>query len=641
MGKRGRRYSSAIGTALGPVGLRLGSIAGSTAFLGSLVALLTWSVVFVSPAAGIDQSWISGLMMASHRGLDWGSQIVFTWGPLAFLRQPFLYYGDLASAGFVYVSLLNTALAISLVWALRRSFNALVAVVLAVALLTVLPSISVPYALAAIWCLALLSPSPPSWVLPLVTYGGGAYGAIESMVRLSQGPGVLLMVAATLLVLPDRRRNLLHFAGTVAIVFIPLWFASGQSLTAFPEFVRASIEVVSGYSQAMVIEAAPKWWIPMAIVAGALLVASAAFSGSNRRTRIGAALVMGIAAFAAFKEGVVRYEAGHAEAMFATLAAYALAVPWRRRTWPLAGVIFVFIGWLGVRAIPPGINRDFDPVARVESFVEGARDLVGPGRRRAITESGRSLIMSESGLDAATLRLLEGQTVSVEPWEAGVAWAYGLDWDPLPVFQNYVAYTAYLDHRNSEDLLGADAPTRILRENMGEPDAENPWISVDGRFPAWDPPEEARTLLCNFVPLRTTHRWQVLARGPDRCGKPRLLESVEAEWNETLSVPRAGAGEVVFLRIHGAGISGLEKVRTMLFRAKPRYLVTNGAAAYRLVPGTAADGMIMSVPRPLDLPGPAFRLSPDAKTLSPQGVSGELTFDFYAMPIRPLGTQAP
>ena len=67
----------------------------------------------------------------------------------------------------------------------------------------------------------------------------------------------------------------------------------------------------------------------------------------------------------------------------------------------------------------------------------------------------------------AQLAALRGHSVAVEPWEVAAAWAYGLDWLPLPVFQNYTAYTARLDRLNSEAIEDpARGPERILRENQ-------------------------------------------------------------------------------------------------------------------------------------------------------------------------------
>ena len=67
-----------------------------TWLLGGLVALFTWRLGFPTPIIGLDPSWNAGLYMAVHRGLAFGTQIIFTYGPLGFLRYTGLWYSDLA-----------------------------------------------------------------------------------------------------------------------------------------------------------------------------------------------------------------------------------------------------------------------------------------------------------------------------------------------------------------------------------------------------------------------------------------------------------------------------------------------------------------------------------------------------------------
>jgi hypothetical protein len=69
---------------------RLERAAGATWLLGLLVAVVSWDVSFAPPSYGLDPSWWSAMYMAAHRGMDFGSQIVFTYGPLAFLREAWL-----------------------------------------------------------------------------------------------------------------------------------------------------------------------------------------------------------------------------------------------------------------------------------------------------------------------------------------------------------------------------------------------------------------------------------------------------------------------------------------------------------------------------------------------------------------------
>jgi hypothetical protein len=282
---------------------------------------------------------------------------------------------------------------------------------------------------------------------------------------------------------------------------------------------------------------------------------------------------------------------------------------------------------------------NFNPITHLRSFATQVRTAASPGRRKAIIDSGRFITAIQYGLEPRTVALLRGHGVHVDPWSASVVWAYRLKWHPLPVFQDYQAYTSALDHGNADVLRNRGGPDRILRENVAVVEKSLGYAlpAIDNRYPAWDPPAAALAMLCNFAPLETTPRWQVLGRVPSRCGAPRQIGLVGTRAGQTVTVPRAGNDDVVFARIQGAGVGGLERLRSFLLRARFRYAIVNGRTAWRLVPGTAADGLVMTVPRGADFPGQGFTLSPNARTLSLRGAAGPLTIAFFAMPIRAQG----
>jgi len=213
-----------------------------------------------------------------------------------------------------------------------------------------------------------------------------------------------------------------------------------------------------------------------------------------------------------------------------------------------------------------------------------------------------------------------------------VAWVYDLDWSPLPVFQNYSAYTAELDQLNADRIASDQGPERILRQNPAQGLSQYPTRTIDRRYPAWDPPAQALATLCNFAPLQTTGHWQLLGRVPDRCGVPELLDSVESSYGESVPVPQAPRGEVVLVRIHGAEVDGLESLRSLLYRAKFRYAVVDGERTYRLVPGTAADGLLLNGDAQVTGTG-LLAQAPQAETIELTGLDGELRYDFYSMTV--------
>jgi hypothetical protein len=244
-------------------------------------------------------------------------------------------------------------------------------------------------------------------------------------------------------------------------------------------------------------------------------------------------------------------------------------------------------------------------------------------------------------LDPRTKRLIGDRPVAVYPWDAALAWALDLDWHPLPVIQSYSAYTPSLDRRNADAAASADGPRLILRHafDPANPDASRPQ-SIDGRSLAYESPATTLAILCNFRAVRTTENHQLLARTPNRCGPERELGSVTADYGEGVRVPRAHGNEVVLARVSGLAPSGLEWLRTDLYRAAPRYVIFDGGLTYRIVAANAGDGLIMSAPTRLDFPRP-WAFAPNSQTVTFEHdsealtSSGPLRISFYAMPVRP------
>src|SRR5262249_18836563 len=78
--------------------------------LGLLASLLTWPVFTMVPGSDLDWSWQIGLHLAYAQGLDYGRDIVFTYGPLGFLQFPLLVSRFAARASFAWTFASHTAL---------------------------------------------------------------------------------------------------------------------------------------------------------------------------------------------------------------------------------------------------------------------------------------------------------------------------------------------------------------------------------------------------------------------------------------------------------------------------------------------------------------------------------------------------
>jgi len=618
----------------------------ASALGGAAAALLAWRPALHAPGAGLDAGWNAGLTMAVAQGLQFGREIVFSYGPLGFLQSPFAYYSHLGFLALLFTALVNVCFCIALVRALARVLPLLVAVAIAFLMLATLPLIEQPPLLALLAAMALLERERSPRTIDLFVVLGASYAAIECLVKLSTGPVVAVVFLIALLGAGTRRSRIVAFVALLLVEVAALWLLTGQSLAALPDFLANTKEIVSGYSSSMISEPdVADWKVVAASIAAAVasvVVVAGCLLGSyrDRRARWAGVGLTAIVTFSLFKEGVVRTDAGHLSLFFSSATVVWIAIPWSRRLWPLMVIGGLAIAAVGFPARPESTTTNFDVVANVRLAGEQALDLLSPSRRGGLIDEGRSGLKGLYRLDPQTRAALRGRTVAIEPWEATVAWAYELDWKPLPVFQNYTAYTSALDRLNAEAVESPRGPERILRENPLLVYPEFPTLDVDDRFGGWDPPEQERAVLCNFAPLHTTERWQVLGRVPDRCGRERPAGAEEASEGEAVAVPRPGRDELVFVRIHGAGVSGLERIATSLFHARTRRLIANGKQDYRLLPETATDGLMLRGRGQFAAPGP-FSPLPQARTIALTGAGDDLRFEFFRVRVTSAQSAAP
>ena len=227
--------------------------------------------------------------------------------------------------------------------------------------------------------------------------------------------------------------------------------------------------------------------------------------------------------------------------------------------------------------------------------------------------------------------------VDARPWEIGLIWAYELQWRPLPVIQDYQAYTPALDRLNEGALTADDGPRYVLRHQGFD---NSPAIGIDGRFTSFDVPLETLALVCRYRPVLTSSSYQLLAKAADRCGAPRPLGGTTAAYEEPVAVPRARPGEAIVARIDGAGPEGLELLRTLAFRAATRKIELNIGRA-RLAPENAESGLLLSLPPGADFP-PPFAVAPGTSSFAissadgPLSSDGPLEIEFLAVPVRAL-----
>jgi len=622
---------------------RARKIAFSTPLLGAAVAVFTWPIGNVGATVGLDPSWVAGLYMALERGMDAGSEITFAYGPLGFLGLPNVYEVWPGRLAFAWTMLVHGSLCVGLLWASRRAFGlpvALVLAALAAAAPTADPILLVATVVAAA---AILDEWSPRARLGLAI-GFGALGGMQLLGALRAGPTLLLMGAAALLALPERRRTYAAFAGSALLSFATFWFATGQGVSNLDDYLLNTADVVSGYSEAMVFPQYLRWWQTPAIVVGLGTIAALATAAVWRRDnlrRLALAVTIGSVAFLMLKHAVVRESPGSVAVLMGALFAIGLALVPHVRMPVAVGAVVVLLG-LNYVAREEILEPTLDYRQKAENFRVQLEVMAIPGRAEEAREQGRESMQATYGLDPTELELLRSGDVHVAPWETGVVWAHGLDWNPLPMFQQYGAYTERLDEINADKLASPGAPDLILWQNTTtfDPNAINFPGAIDARWPAFESSAQMVEMFCRYRVVRWDEEWAVLRREADRCGPERPLKTVVTANSERVPLPATRPDEALLVRVEGLGVGGVERLRSLLYRAQNRHVLFDDTL-WNMVGDTAGGGLLLRVPRWADFPG-KFALDGRSETVGFERVGGfltgaddstELTLAFSALPL--------
>jgi hypothetical protein len=597
------------------------------------IMLVAWQPVPLVPTSGVDPSWGAGLEMALHDVVPFGTQTIFTYGPLGFLSVSILWFSHLGGLSFAYLALTRFGLAAVLFLGARRSFGGLAAFGIAAVVASVDDQLieMVLAVIVAVWGVVNGLQGRRALV---VAAAMGAFAGMQVLDKQSSGISIAVTTALLVVGLPGRRREYgVTAAAAFALALVIGWLAAGQDLSALPDYVTNTVQVVSGYAAAMGLEVPGLGWqYTAAFIALGLGVWAGlnTTSGGTTRQR-GAVVALWVTFwFFAFKEGFVRHDPIHGVYFFDAVLGGFLAFRWRPEHRVVALLSIAALLAFALAAQAESLTGDFDPSRNISTAFDELRTVTSNSERNEVMAAGRRAIEATEPVDPASLALLQGHTAAVYPSEIALAWAYHFDWDPLPVLQSYVAYTTSLDELDAGFLASGRAPQRMLVQAGG---------GIDGRVQSFDEPMTSRTRLCRYRVLHYTAQFAVLGLGPARCGAESLLTTVHAAWGQSVPVPRPPDNHsLVFVRIHGVGIGGLERVTALLYKPAIRYVILNGGTPQRLVTGTALDGLPLRASVGVDFP-PPFNVASGASTIAvvnsgrPPHGGRPLTYSFYSQAV--------
>jgi len=557
------------------------------------VGVLAWPWGVIAPAAGLDPSFIAGLHLAGARGMDAGVEIVSTYGPLGYLSFPQPVYGFTSVLALLHTAAIYFALVWILVDRAAAALPLWAALPLSFAGAQTIRWLGVPeIALALTTVVAILlieraaaAQAIPDWAIPDWALAVAAFCvAVLGLGKLNAGVVIVAISILTVAAI-GARRQLLIYLGLLAAFATLLWFAAGQGVANVIPFLTTSASTIAGFNAAMGLdqEQTAYWMVTAAGLATAALAYARfeAVASWPRRMQVALVAMLALMLFVTLKASFVRW---HVSFIFATLVILAIATltPRVSRRAGLLAVAVTFVAFFGATKL--NAWNHLDPTPR--SALDQRHTLLANDETAVQT---RQELAVDYAIDESILGRIRGQSVHIGPFETGVAFAHDdLDWAPLPVFQDYIVYTAALDEVNRAALEAPDrAPRFILR---------GPPAAIDSRYPWFEGPASIRAMLCLYDEVEVEGQWQLLERGVDRCEEPHLVSRVTSEPGVAVPVPRLEDDDVMmFVRIEGIEPTIGEAAWAFAFKAHEWYITRNETDRYRLVAPTATQGLLMAV----------------------------------------------
>ncbi len=567
---------------------------GGWRLAGSAILTLVLGLSLASfpgaPTTQLDGSWQEMLIHAHAQGLQFGRELIFTWGPWGFLcsgyhlgsveAMPLLLW---QTSGQLLIGLSLVLLTCPLRPLRQLAFAALF---LAFHWLFLDTTYFVLISLIVVSGLMGREASIPRllvWTLVL-----GFLAQIKFTYFLLASAGILSAMACW----ASRQswKRVWALAAGFVLAVVAAWAAAGQNPDNLYPYLRRSLEIASGYGDAMSLDES----LPVFLWGSGVAVLCVAFcwrvwrAASERGLALGASAYLAFSFFVMWKEGFTRAD-GHVLGFFTYVlilapAAAGLLFPRRPLNWFDAAILPCLAG---LASFSPGLCTQA-PRIEWQRIQGNAQAIV----RRGSLPGDWQRQFDEASSKAALPRIraaVGSSTVDVYDFNTGIALLNGMNLDPRPIFQSYSAYTPSLEGWNLRFYQSQRAPDFLL---WGDE-------RIDNRYPSQDDAMLVAALFGHFEPLFPEGGYWLLRRVSPVSGAPadrRLILSRSVRLNEEVELP-AERGHAIWLTA-AAVPDNLGRLRALLYKPAAINISTTDEwgfnRTWRLLPRVAQAGFILA-----------------------------------------------
>jgi len=388
--------------------------------------------------------------------------------------------------------------------------------------------------------------------------------------------------------------------GMFGAAIVGLWLLVGQQLAGLLPWLKGSIEIAGGYTEAMSLPAGP-WTLAAGI--GTWIVLLAALL---RRLRLnwpsmgsaGYLLLLLMYAFLSWKQGFVRADIEHVFHFIYFLPfvfGLLLANPFDRALQSGVGradcVLFVLavVFCLCATVAQSGPFRE-----KLYSWPQRMQRNASLLANIATGAAERCYVALQPGFhppsewDMPNSRKLIGNaSIDVISYQQSAALVNGFNYRPRPVIQGYFAYTPYLQNLNLSFFKGVQRPEYLLFRME----------TIDNRFATLDDATILPYILYNYMPIAGEGQFLIMKRNAEVASDTqlRMISEKKISFGEKLSLEGINKNLIVMKVNVKPSILGV--IVKLLYHAQPIEIGFSYDGFFikkRFVPSMAKQGFILN-----------------------------------------------
>ena len=516
------------------------------AFLGAFMLLPNYFEADIMPLPlandlwmSLDPSWGIALNYVKLKNLTWGTDVAFTYGPLALFctragwgenKFTFLLFDLFMFLNFFPLFFIS----------LKKSSNKVITALILIAFCLLAPlwlgsSNSLILMAFLIFWIRISLDEPK----PIYYYFQIAIITLVFFIKFNTSLIALpLFVAGIIYNLFSKKEKAQYLFLYALLPFVLIIILSNILNVALVPYFKSGLEMVKGYNDVMFFDgniknSAKYSYILLALTTVVFLFNISVFDKSKLFKNGIILFLIGSSVFVLYKQSFVRADGGHVYDFFIYLPLLLLCnldFHIYNNKWFLKVITLIIL------LIPfKFLALEQDKTVEIKGKFPKSNYIFE--FNKFTTTSGMHLMPNDYKLPNSVLQKIGNNTVDVLPWNILLLLQNNLNYHPRPVLQSYSAYTQYLENMNFEHYNSKNAPEFVIYEVAG----------IDNRYAFFDESKVNVALIKNYLLIETFdfdgRKVQLLQKKQDF--KPIKLEKIK-EYAMLLNSPLVPQKDVFY-----------------------------------------------------------------------------------------------